>query len=146
MTTANDPIRSIQSRIDELEQTITDRGEEIKARAKQLRDDLEDELSPREIIRKHPVESAGLSLVTGFVAGRIIRSIVTPQRRRVVETGPRIEPQPQPVSTAMPKEKQSSPLRGALNAIGIELLHTAKDLAIAWLKTRQEEKKVHNQQ
>lgn len=144
MTTANDPIRSIQSRIDELEQTITDRGEEIKARAKQLRDDLEDELSPREIIRKHPVESAGLSLVTGFIAGRIIRSIVTPQRSRVVEARPHIEPQP--VSSAAPKEKQSSPLRVALNAIGIELLHTGKDMAITWLKTRQEEKKVKNQQ
>lgn len=139
MTTANDPIKSIQSRIDELEQTITERGEDIRARARQLKNDLEEELSPMELVRKHPVESAGLSLVTGILAGRIVKSLVTPKRRRIVETRPGIEPQP--AITGSPKEKQNSQLRVALGAIGIELLHTAKDLSVTWLKNRQEEKK-----
>jgi hypothetical protein len=136
MTNANDPIKNIQSRIDELEQTISERGEQIRERTMQLKEDLQEELSPMEIIRKHPVEAAGISLITGIVAGRVIRSLVSPKRQPVAKTIPATPPPPQ-----APQARQSSPIAVAAGAIGVELLHTAKDLAISWLKSRVAEKK-----
>ncbi|NTU57502.1 MAG: hypothetical protein HGB00_01065 [Chlorobiaceae bacterium] len=128
MTTANDPIKSIQSRIDELEQSIAERGEHIKARTLQLKEELQDELSPVELIRKHPVEAAGASFVTGVLLGRAIKSIVSPTPHR-------------PSVQSDPADKQRSTLSATIGIIGIELLHTAKDLGIAWLKNYIEEKK-----
>lgn len=142
MTNANDPIKNIQSRIDELEQTISERGEQIRKRTRQLKEDLQEGLSPMELIKKHPVEATGVSFVTGIVAGRIIRSALTPKRQPIAVH----PPQPQPVSQApqaaqATQEKQPSPVGVAVGAIGIELLHTFRDLAITWLKSRVEEKK-----
>jgi hypothetical protein len=128
MTTENDPIRSIQSRIDELEQTISERGEQIKARTMQLKEELQEELSPAELIRKHPLEAAGASLVTGILAGRVIRSIISPSKKAAGVS-----------SVSM--EKQPSTLSSTVGIIGVELLHTAKDLAIAWIRNYIEEKK-----
>ena len=128
MTTANDPIKSIQSRIDELEQTISEKGEHIKARTMKLKDELQDELSPAELIRKHPVQAAGASFVTGVVLGRVIKGIVSPSHKS------------QAVS-ALPAGKQNSTIAATVGIIGVELLHTAKDLGIAWIKSYIEEKK-----
>jgi hypothetical protein len=134
MTTANDPIKSIQSRIDELEQTISDRGEQIKARTRQLKEDLQEELSPVEMLRRHPLEATGVSFVTGIVAGRVIRSLFSPKRQpTAVET---TQARPQTFQANQP-----SPIAVAAGAIGAELLHTAKDLAITWLKSQVESKK-----
>jgi uncharacterized protein (DUF3084 family) len=135
MITANDPIRNIQSRIDELEKTISEKGEQIRARTRQLKEDMEEELSPMELIRKHPLEATGISFVTGIVAGRMIRTIVAPARNPVT-----VQPQPQAAPQAA-QVKQTSPIAVAAGAIGAELLHTAKDLTIAWIKTRVSEKK-----
>ncbi len=133
MTNAHDPLKSIQSRIDELEQTISERGEQIKSRTRQLKEDLQEELSPVEIVRKHPVKSAALSFVTGIVAGRILRGIISPKRSKkvgkgAVGTAPGSEPEV--VAT------EPSPLKEAMGSIGIELLHTGKDLAITWIKNQ----------
>ncbi|HWR02073.1 MAG TPA: hypothetical protein VN371_09440 [Chlorobaculum sp.] len=128
MTTANDPIKSIQSRIDELEQTISERGEHIKARAMELKDELQEELSPAELIRKHPVQAAGASFVTGLFLGRVIKGIVSPSHKS-------------PAVSAVPAGKQNSTLAATVGIIGVELLHTAKDLGIAWIKSYIEEKK-----
>jgi hypothetical protein len=128
MTNANDPIKSIQSRIDELEQTISERGEHIKARTTQLKEEIQEELSPAELIRKHPLEAAGVSLVTGIVLGRVIRGIVSPSQKS-------------PVVSSSAADKQHSTLRATIGVIGVELLNTAKDLGIAWVKNYIEEKK-----
>lgn len=133
MTTANDQLKSIQSRVDELEQTISERGEQIKTRASQLKEELKEELAPLEIIRKHPLEASGISFVTGLLAGRIVKSAIGPKRHNT--------PVSQPVVTPSRHEQQASPLGVAVGAIGIELLHTARDLAVTWLNNRAEEKK-----
>ena len=137
MTKANDPLKSIQSRIDELEQTISERGEQIKSRTHQLKEDLQDELSPVELVKKHPVESAGISFVTGILAGRAIRGLISPRKpkatKKKVTTG-----EPATKKAAIPPEL--SPLKVALGSIGIELLNTGKDLAITWVKSRVESK------
>jgi ElaB/YqjD/DUF883 family membrane-anchored ribosome-binding protein len=133
MTTANDQLRSIQSRVDELEQTISDRGEQIKARATQLKEEIREELAPLEILRKHPMEAAGVSFVTGLLAGRLMKSAMGPKRHRTPVVHPDVAPAPQ--------TPQTSPLGVAVGALGIELLHAARDLAVTWLKTRAEEKK-----
>jgi hypothetical protein len=128
MTTANDPIKSIQSRIDELEQTISERGEHIKARTTQLKEEIQEELSPAELIRKHPLEAAGVSLVTGIVLGRAIRGIVSPSHKS-------------PAVSSSAADKQHSTFRATIGVIGVELLNTAKDLGIAWIRNYIEEKK-----
>jgi len=130
MTTAHDPIKNIQSRIDELEQTISERGEQIKERTRQLKEDLQEELSPMEIVKRHPVEATGVSFVTGIVAGRVIRSLFSSKHRPAVNQ-----------AQAAPQEKQPSPVGVAAGAIGIELLHTFRDLAVTWLKSQVESKK-----
>ena len=135
MSNAHDPIKNIQSRIDELEQTIADRGEQIKERTRQLKEDLQEELSPVEMLRRHPLEATGASFVTGIVAGRVIRSLVSPKRQPAT-IAPQIQPAPQTYQA-----KPASPIAVAAGAIGAELLHAAKDMAVAWLKSQVESKK-----
>ena len=135
MSNAHDPIKNIQSRIDELEQTIADRGEQIKERTRQLKEDLQEELSPVEMLRRHPLEATGASFVTGIVAGRVIRSLVSPKRQPAT-VAPQIQPAPQTYQA-----KPASPIAVAAGAIGAELLHAAKDMAVAWLKSQVESKK-----
>lgn len=138
MTTAHDPIKNIQSRIDELEETISERGEQIKERTRKLKEDLQEELSPMEIVRKHPVEATGVSFVTGIVAGRVVRSLFRP-KRSAQAIQPSAENAPQAAHAH--QQKQPSPIGVALGAIGVELLHTAKDLGVTWLKSQVERKK-----
>lgn len=132
MTTANDPIRNIQSRIDELEQTISEKGEQIRERTRQLKEDMEEELSPMEIIRKHPVEVTGISFVTGIVAGRMIRGIFSRK--------------PHPIETTVVTQQkaplnQPSAVSAAVGAIASELLHTGRELGVTWIKNYFEAKK-----
>jgi hypothetical protein len=134
MTNAHDPIKNVQSRIDELEQTISERGEQIKERTRQLKDDLQEELSPMELIKKHPVEAAGVSFVTGIIAGRVVRSLFTPKRK------PAAAPQAQPAQQTAPT-KHPSAVGAVIGAIATELLHTAKDLGITLIKNHYEAKK-----
>jgi hypothetical protein len=134
MTNTHDPIKNIQSRIDELEQTINDRGEQIKERTRQLKEELQEELSPMELIKKHPVEATGVSFVTGLVAGRVIRSLFSPKRKSIpVEAAPAKHPAPQ--------VKHSSAVGAVIGAIATELLHTGRDLGVAWIKNHFEAKK-----
>jgi hypothetical protein len=129
MTTANDHIKSIQSRIDELEQTVSERGDKIKARTRQLKDELQEELSPGELIRKHPLEAAGVSFVTGLIAGRAVRSMFGHGHKKT------------PAIQIAPAEKPTTTINSTLSIIGIELLHAAKELAVTWLRSRIDEKK-----
>lgn len=130
MTTANEHLKSIQSRIDELEQTITEKGEQIKSRAMHLKEELQDELAPEELVRRHPFKAAGAALLTGLIIGRAARSIVSPSRSAVAASG-----------TVSAAHHEPSALKVALGAVGAEVLHAGKDLAIAWLRNYIEEKK-----
>ncbi len=130
MTTANEHIKSIQSRIDELEQTISERGEQIKSRAVHLKAELQEELAPEEVIRRHPFKTTGSALLTGLLLGRAVRSLLTPSRRSA------------PVSERQPAmQREPSTMKVALAAIGAEALYAGKDLAISWLRNYIEEKK-----
>jgi len=133
MTNANDPLKSIQSRIDELEQTISERGEQIKARTHQLKEDLQDELSPVELVKRHPVESAGISFVTGILAGRVVRGLVSPRKPKAVK---KKAMHSEPAPGEEPIVVKPSALKAAMGSIGIELLNTGKDLAITWAKNQ----------
>lgn len=130
MSSAQEHLKSIQSRIDELEHTIAERGEQIRHRTKQLKDDLQDELSPEELIRKHPVEAAGVSLVAGIILGRIARGIVSPGR---TSAGQAVLPPP--------AGHGQSALKAAIAAIGVEAVHAGKDLAVSWIKSYFDQKK-----
>ncbi|NTU91458.1 MAG: hypothetical protein HGB01_07500 [Chlorobiaceae bacterium] len=131
MTTANDHLKSIQSRIDELEHTISERGEQLRKRTTQLKEDLQEELSPEELIRKHPFQATGGALVAGLLVGRAVRSLFSPRHRAAV-AAPEIH---------LPATVEASAMKVALGAVGAELIHAGKDLAISWLKSYIDEKK-----
>ena len=100
-----------------------------------MKEDLQEELSPVEMLRRHPLEATGASFVTGIVAGRVIRSLVSPKRQPAT-----IAPQTPPAPQAT-QPRPASPIAVAAGAIGAELLHAAKDMAVAWLKSQVESKK-----
>ncbi|NTV02235.1 MAG: hypothetical protein HGB04_05545 [Chlorobiaceae bacterium] len=130
MTTANEHLKSIQSRIDELEQTISERGEQIRTRAQHLKKEIQEELAPEELVRKHPFKTTGVALLTGLLIGRIAKSVIAPS------------PRPAAAAESLPVVRQeSSALKTALAAVGAEALHAGKDLAITWLRNYIEEKK-----
>jgi hypothetical protein len=119
MTTPTDQLKSIQSRIDELEQTISDRSEQIKARTLKLKDELQDELSPAEMVRKHPFEAAGGVFLAGLILGRGIRGAFG--RKKI--DAPTVSPAAEPVHA-----------KHATSGIVVEILHAGKDLALTYLK------------
>ncbi|NTU68120.1 MAG: hypothetical protein HGB02_04480 [Chlorobiaceae bacterium] len=129
MTTAHENLKSIQSRIDELEQTISERGEQIRTRARHLKDEIQEELAPEELVRKHPFKTTGAALLAGLVIGSSTRSIFSPPRRVAV-------------TESLPAVHQGRTAIGAaIGAIGAEVLHAGKDLAISWIRNYIEEKK-----
>lgn len=114
-------LKSIDARIRELEQSIREREAELKQRAGRFREELQAGLTPEEIVRKYPLQAAGGSLLAGFLAGKIIRSILSPSSQK---TAP-------PPDTA---QNKPSGLRSALGTLGIDVLHSGKDLAFTYLK------------
>jgi ElaB/YqjD/DUF883 family membrane-anchored ribosome-binding protein len=132
MTTANEHISSIQTRIDELEQTISERGEQIRNRAVHLKEDLQEELAPAELIRKHPFQTTGSALVAGLVLGRVLKSMFRSGRTAAA-------PEPAPVASS--QERRPSAVKAALATVGAEALHAGEDLAVTWLKNYISEKK-----
>ena len=132
MTTGNDHLQSIQSRIDELEHTISVRGEHIRTRTRQLKDDLKDEFAPAELIRKHPLETAAATFVAGVTLGRILKRMVTHSK---------VPPSVQvPQTEAVESTTYHAASRSVLGSIGIEMLHAGTDLAMTWLKHYLDEK------
>lgn len=132
MTTGNDHLQSIQSRIDELEHTISKRGENIRTRTRQLKEDLKDELAPAELIRKHPIETAAATFVAGIALGRILKRMVT--HPKTPATPPLIH------TVAVESTAHPAVSRPVLGSIGFEMFHAGKDLAMTWLKHYLDEK------
>ncbi len=125
MTTPNEPLHSIQARIEELQNTITEKEEQIKTRARNLKDELQDELeaqfSPEVLVKKYPFQAAGAAFVTGLVVAKLLK-------------GRRGSSSPTTVKESWKQERTPSPEKSALYTIGLEVLRSAKELGFTYLQ------------
>ncbi len=128
MTTPNEPLASIQARIEELHHTITEKEEQIKLRTKKLAADLKKEISPENIIRQHPKKAAGAAFLTGLLLTRALRGHGSPSNR-VEHT-----------QHTIPSQHLSAKSKTALSAIGFEVLRTVKDIGFTYLQRYLEKK------
>ncbi len=78
MTTTNEPLVGIQARIEELQNTIAEKEEQIKTRARKLKEGLQEEISPTKFIRRHPFETVGTSFLAGLLITTALRSHRSP--------------------------------------------------------------------
>jgi hypothetical protein len=127
MTSGNDPLKNIQSRIEELEQTISQRSAHIKNSTKRLKEDIQTELSPVTVAKKHPLEATGATFVAGFLLARILKNIFRPRPRPLVQHSTVVDVKP-------------SVMKVAAGGLALELLHAGKELGVTWLKQYIEER------
>lgn len=121
MTTTNEPLTGIQARIEELQNTIAEKETQIKARGHKLKEEIGAELSPVELVRKHPVPATALLFVAGLQLGKTLRSGMAASAPAAVTISPSVEHAP-------------SPRKGALSTLGLEVLRSAKDLGFTYLQ------------
>jgi hypothetical protein len=121
MITKNDTLHSIQARIEELQNTIAEKEKQIKARTRNLKEDLEEELSPEEIIKKHPFLAAG----TTFTAGLILTKSLGGRKKSPAAAKPVPSIQPEPLSSRR---------KGMVYAIGMDVFHSFKDIGFRYLQ------------
>ena len=121
MTTTNEPLFGIQLRIEELQNTIAEKEEQIKTRARILKEELQEEISPTKFIRQHTFETIGTSFLAGLLITTALRSHKSPSAQG--------EP---PLTTT----SQFIPTQGktALTTIGLEVLRSVKDLGFTYLQ------------
>ena len=117
MTTKNEPLSSIQARIEELHNTISEKEEQIKSRALHLSDNLKAELAPMEIVKKYPFQAAGITFVTALLLTRTLRGS---KKNSTLE---------QREHSTVQSQGQS-----ALNTIGLDVLRSVKDLGFKYLQ------------
>jgi hypothetical protein len=123
MTTTNEPLTGIQARIEELQNTIAEKETQIKARGHQLKEEIGAELSPVELVRKHPFPATALLFVAGLQLGKTLRSGMTSSASV-----------PAAVTISPSVEHAPSPRKGALSTFGLEVLRSAKDLGFTYLQ------------
>ncbi|WP_076792038.1 hypothetical protein [Chlorobium sp. KB01] len=121
MTTKNEHLSGIQARIEELQNTITEKEAKIKARSRQFKDDLEAELSPVELVRRYPLKAVATTFIAGFLVTRSLK-------------GPRNPRKTMPADSCVAQESSSSQNSKALAAIGLDILRSAKDLGFTYLQ------------
>jgi cysteine sulfinate desulfinase/cysteine desulfurase-like protein len=121
MTTTNEPLAGIEARIEELHSTITEKEAQIKARTMKLKEEIEMELSPVELVRKHPFPTTGVIFIAGLLLGKTLRNL----------GGSSAPSNPAACTSA---ECLPSHNKSALSAIGIEALRSAKDLGFTYLQ------------
>lgn len=121
MIPTNDPLDDIQARIEKLQKSVAHREAQIKARASKLKEDIETELSPVKLVKKHPFQATAL----GFAAGLLLGTCVRSKSRSTASMGP--------VNCA-PVERSPSRPESALSTIGLEALRSAKELGFAFLQ------------
>jgi hypothetical protein len=121
MTTTNEPLVGIEARIEELQNTIAEKEAQIKARTFKLKEEIEMELSPVELVKKHPFPATGVLFVAGLLLGRTLRAL-----------GSSSTPPQQTACSSI--ERSESHDKSALSAIGIEALRSAKDLGFTYLQ------------
>ncbi|MCW8798572.1 MAG: hypothetical protein OQK66_06355 [Prosthecochloris sp.] len=118
MAQDTEPFTNIEARIQHLQDSIAQHSQQLKSRASRLKDDLQDELAPEEIIRKYPLQSAAASLIAGVLTGKFIRAVVTPSTR----------------SHEKSIENRPSEFKTALSDIGVDILRSGKDLAFTYFR------------
>jgi hypothetical protein len=123
MTTTNEPLTGIQARIEELQNTIAEKETQIKARGHQLKEEIGAELSPVELVRKHPFPATALLFVAGLQLGKTLRSGMASSASV-----------PAAVTISPSVEHAPSPRKGALSTFGLEVLRSAKDLGFTYLQ------------
>jgi len=117
MTTKNEPLNGIQARIEELQNTIAEKEDQIRSRALHLSDSIKEELAPMQIVKKYPFQAAGITFVTGLVLTRALRgSKRTPSTEQ---------------TDCYPLQPQRN---SALYTIGLDVLRSAKDLGFSYLQ------------
>ena len=121
MDKKTEPLKSIEARIHELEDNIHEREKQLKERAGQFKKELQEELSPAELVKKYPLQTTGASMLFGFLAGKVMRSILSPSPRAKVET-------------VTEQKNEPSEFKSALASIGVDVLRSGKDLAFNYLK------------
>ena len=117
MTTKNEPLSSIQARIEELQNTISEKEEQIKSRALHLSDSIKEELAPMEIVKKYPFQATGITFLTGLLFIRALRGRKTTQSTEKPDCYP-----------------AQSQRNSALYTIGLDVLRSAKDLGFGYLQ------------
>jgi hypothetical protein len=122
MTTKNDTLHGIQARIEELQKTIAEKEKQIKARTRNLQKDIEEELSPEEIIKKHPFLAAG----TTFTAGLILTKSLGGRRKS--------PPQAKAPEPAFQPEPATSRRKGVMYSVGLDVFHSLKDIGFRYLQ------------
>ncbi len=121
MANKTEPLKSTEAKIQELENRIRDREEQLRKRTGRFKKELQQELSPEELVRRYPFRTTGLSLLIGFFTGKLIRKALSRQPQQRTETD-------------RSQRKEPSELKSALGSIGLELLRSGKDIAISYLK------------
>jgi hypothetical protein len=121
MTTTNEPLASIQARIEELQNTITEKEAQIKARTRKLKEEIEAELSPVKLVKKYPFPTTGIIFVAGMLIGKTLRGMSSTSA-------------PEEQTACASVERSPSAQKSALSAIGLEALRSAKDLGFACLQ------------
>ncbi len=128
MTPINEPLDGIQARIEELQKSIAKREEQIKAKTRKLKEEIEAELSPVRIVEKYPFVVTTVVFAAGLLLGKAVR-------------GTRRSSAPMGQVHCAPVERAPSRGENALSAIGLEALRSAKELGFACLQ-RYIEKKI----
>jgi hypothetical protein len=121
MTTNNDTMRKVQKRMEELQNTIAEKEEQIRLRGHQLQHDIEAGISPKEIVKKHPLQSTALLFLTGILTGQAVRTLAHK---------PTVQPTAEKTAFPLPQAAPDSDFRD----IRMELLRSAKDLGVSYLQ------------
>ncbi|ABB24570.1 hypothetical protein [Pelodictyon luteolum] len=123
MTEQNKHLESVQERIAALHETIAEREQDIRDRARKFQSELEQEISPAEIVRRHPWQAVLGALAAGLLTGRMLRSLASgPADGASAE--PAVHAALAPI--ALPDS--------AMRDIRLELIRSAKDLGVNYLQ------------
>jgi len=128
MITLNEPLAAIQARREELHHTITEKEEQITMRTREFAATLKREISPVNIIRKHPVKAASAAFLSGLLLTRALPGKSCHSTR--------VEYREQ----SAPSHLIATPSKTALSTIGYELLRSVKDLGFTYLQRYLEKK------
>ncbi|TCD48838.1 hypothetical protein [Chlorobium sp. N1] len=122
MTKKNEHLESVQARIEALQETIAERERDIRERAGRFQERLEKEISPVEMVRRHPWQAAFGALAVGFLTGRMLRGGGSPAEHP--------EQQEFPQAPLAPMAQRSA----VLPDIRLELIRSAKELGVSYLQ------------
>ncbi|QEQ56504.1 hypothetical protein [Chlorobium phaeovibrioides] len=105
----------------ELQSTIAEKEEQIRQRGHQLQHDIEAGISPKEMVKKHPLQSTAIFFVTGLLTGKVLRHLT---RRPTTPTATKKTELSQPQAAT----------DSSFSDIRMELLRSAKDLGVSYLQ------------